>query len=148
MVYIPAGFLVDLPMPVPSSPVCPSLFRPEAGSAPSADPTLAELDHQERVKERLLKKQAVDEELNVDEMFRDLAIISGMMDHEDSDEESDEGVTPQTVEAEEEPIRSLKEIYKKKPAEMEEEVISFKRDRSNDIDELLGVHEIELKSDV
>ena len=97
-----------------------------------------------REKDRLAKKQAVDAELDVDSMFRDLAMISGLMDHDESEdsehEEEEQKVTEEKQE--EESIQSLKEGYKRQPETV------LKRSREDDIDELLGVHEIELKTDV
>lgn len=124
----------------------PRLFRlPEKTKQES---TLVEQDRLEREKERQAKKSAIDEELDVDGMFRDLAMISGMMDHEESDEEEVTAMEEEKTEEKEESIHSLKELYKKKPVEEEEEVISLKRKRDDDIDDLLGSHEIELKSAV
>lgn len=125
----------------------PQLFRlPERSEQES---TLAEQDRLEREKERQAKKSAIDEELDVDGMFRDLAMISGMMDHEESEEDEVTAMEEEKTEEKEESIHSLKELYKKKPVDDEEEdVISLKRKRDDDIDDLLGSHEIELKSAV
>lgn len=106
--------------------------------------SLADQDRLEHEQERMKKKEAIDEELNVDELFRDLAMISGMMDHDESEEEIEEEEIHSLKEVKEEEIHSLKEVYKK-PVE---EVIPLKRDRSDDVDELLGTREIELKSEV
>lgn len=91
----------------------------------------------------------MDEELDVEGMFRDLAMISGLMDHDESEdsEEEEEKKQEEKKQEEEEVMRSLKEAYKRQPAELSQPS-EHKRSRENDIDELLGVHEIELKTDV
>ena len=96
----------------------------------------------EEEQERLEKKKEIDEELNIDEMFKDLAMISGMMDHEE--EEEDEMEIEKEEEKEEE-MKSLKQQYRNKPAQSP--VNSLKR-QGDDIEELLGAKEVELKSEV
>ena len=86
----------------------------------------------------------VEKELDLDELFHDLAMINGVMEG-DPDEESSEEEKEEVKEEkkEEEEIKSLRQTFKRNPEV--KEATSVKRDS---MDDLLGVKAVDKSSNV
>lgn len=90
------------------------------------------------------KQMEVEKELDLDELFHDLAMINGVMEG-DPDEESSEEEKEEVKEEkkEEEEIKSLRQTFKRNPEV--KEATSVKRDS---MDDLLGVKAVDKSSNV